>query len=158
MTTFDPSEIFTLAQSLTQDYTSEAADRNAIGRAYYACFLTARDQMFGLDQSRWNNSVSRQVSSRLPRRSRSRGSHNDIQNALATHQGIRPGQRKRLKDQLGELKDLRIQADYILDPTHSRTTNLHARYGVSGWEGLAHQAMALASNLLPDLRQVPTWN
>ena len=150
LTTFDPQGFFNLGQRLvTSSSGDEAGHRTAIGRAYYACFLTARDQQFGIDQRTLTTSVKK----RLKRR-KNLGSHEVIIVALSMNKSVRPVVAKRLSDQLGELKDMRIQADYFRDPSHRGTTSVFARYAVSDWLGLAHEAMTLASNLLPDLRKV----
>ena len=154
MTIFDPRGFFRLGQRLATSDTPDEADlRTAIGRAYYSCFLVARHQLFGIDGRGLTNSVKKRLSQ--GRRNKSPGSHEAVLLALSTNKRVRLGVAKRLADQLGELKDMRIQADYFRDPTHRETTIIFSRYSVTGWLELAHQAMTLASNLLPDLERIP---
>ena len=42
---FDPREFLALGESLASRETNEAGFRNAVGRAYYAVFLIARDRL-----------------------------------------------------------------------------------------------------------------
>ena len=43
MADFEPKAFLELASQITSQYKTQAAYRCAIGRAYYACFLTGRD-------------------------------------------------------------------------------------------------------------------
>lgn len=149
MTLFDPLEFFRLGQNLVTNGTAEAEYRTAVGRTYYACHLIARDRLFGTD----GRGITRQVRTQIAG-SRSAGPHEVIIKAVAQNPHLSPVQAKRLSDQLSELKDMRVQADYFRDPAHSRTTSIFAKYGVRDWSGLANAAMALASNLLPSLRHL----
>ena len=152
MTTFDPQGFFSLGQRLVTSNSSDEAElRTAVGRAYYACFLRARDQLFGIDARRLTASVRKRLN---PKRKKNLGSHEIIILALSMNKSVRPAVAKRLSDQLAELKDMRIQADYIRDPTDQRTTTVFARYAVSDWLGVAHHAMTLASNLFPVLKRI----
>ena len=156
---FDPADFFSLANLLVQSPSNEAQARSAISRAYYACYLTARDQMFGVDHRQLTDPVWSRISQAAGlRRARRAGSHEVIILALAQNANIRtPGLAKQLSDSLDQLKGQRVQADYYRDPSHQNTVALFAQHSVSDWSGLGHQALALAAQLLPDLRRVPSF-
>lgn len=83
------------------------------------------------------------------------GDHEAVIRALAQHPKLRPGKAKVLSDNLGLLKDLRVQADYKLD---SLSPELVQKYSVKDWKGLAHVSLTFASQLLPSLKgEVPPW-
>ena len=134
-----------------QNYTGEAAFRTSIGRAYYSCFLTARDQLFNIDAANLTRRIFRSLN--LPRGN----SHEAVIKALANHPSIQPARAKRLSDQLRQLKDNRIQADYTRDPQNPRRASVFATHQVTDWSGLAHVSMILASNLILDLKSIPIF-
>lgn len=93
--TFDPSEFLRVANELAETVDDEARLRTAIGRAYYAVFLRARDKV-GL--RRHQRHIHGQVIGRL----------RDTDRSAA--------------DQLDKLETLRGEADYDLDvqdPLHN---------------------------------------
>jgi hypothetical protein len=145
----DPLDFFRLGEPLVTNGSSEAEYRTAIGRSYYACLLLARDQLFGTDGRQITAQVRTQIAG-----ARNAGSHEVIIKAVAQNSHLRRAQAKRLSDQLSELKDMRVQVDYFRNPLHRGTVSIFAAYGVGDWSGLANAAMALASNLLPSLRQL----
>jgi hypothetical protein len=87
-TPFDPIRLLHLARNLANGQTDEAILRTAVGQAYYAVFLIARDEARIDKRDRW-------------------GQHD------RTHDAIR---RKSLRAgaDYASLKDLRVQADYYL--------------------------------------------
>ena len=85
--TFNPSEFLRLANELARDNSDEAKLRSAVGRAYYAVFLQARESL-GLSGNR--RRIHRLVIGRLKGTDRSAG------------------------DQLDKLETLRGEADYEL--------------------------------------------
>jgi len=99
----------------------------------------------------------RQLTGAIRRRltgKRQAGSHEVIIEAIKQHPQVMPIRGKRLADQLAELKDMRVQADYYRDPMNRGTTSIFATYNVSDWSGLSKAAMTLASNLLPELQRL----
>ena len=91
--TFDPNDFLRIAYELGQEADDEAKLRTAVGRAYYAVFLRARERL-GIRQRRY---VHRLVIGALRRSDRAAG------------------------DQLDKLEQLRGFADYDLvvnDPIH----------------------------------------
>ena len=155
---FNPRSFFGLAQKLLTSTPDEAECRTAITRAYYSCFLVARDQMFDIDQSRLTSGKRKRISRiASSKRTRQLGSHDLIIAAVANHGTLKAARAKRLSDQLSELRDMRVQADYFRNPQNPNTVSVFARYAVSDWEALAHFAMTLASNLLPDLQRIPRF-
>ena len=148
MPVFDPADFFTLAQALITDSSSEASVRSAIGRAYYACYLTARDELYGIDATRLTNSEKKRLVPKSP------SVHGAVRVAVATNRNLKPGKAKRLADQLSQLFELRKLADYERDSLGPGITQGFGAHGVSDWAGLSHQAMSIAANLLPELRQL----
>jgi hypothetical protein len=49
---------------------------------------------------------------------------------------------------------MRIAADYYRDPTSQYASNILNKHNVGDWDGLASAALALTSNLLPELQQL----
>ena len=148
---FNPMDFLSVGENLIAGAPKEGEYRTVIGRAYYSCFLVARDQLFGVDQRRLTPKLKR----RLTRKGKLAGVHEVILIALASHPGLRPGQQMRLSSQLGQLKDMRVHADYMRHP--GTTASALTKYGVRDWDGLAHFAMTLASNLIADLRKLPRF-
>jgi hypothetical protein len=99
---FDPLEFLALARTLTDLGENEANLRTAVGRAYYAVFLVAR-QRTGVSAA-------------------SGSAHGDVVRALSAHD-------RALADQLGRLRRLRNVADYELVPIttvdRNRAKNWH---------------------------------
>ena len=65
--------------------------------------------------------------------------------------------RKRQKDYLGTLKALRTAADYRHSDSDPIVRKLFAQYRVTDWEGLAVQALTVASQALPELALHPKF-
>ena len=146
MTIFDPADLFSLAQSLLGSTDTEASHRTIIGRVYYSCHLTARDQMYGIDGIGLTKSVKRKLGTN--------GDHEAVIRAIPTVMRVTQSKAKRLADQLGQLREMRESADYLLDSGGTQMTSVFAKHKVSSWLDLAKAAMALGSNLLPELRRL----
>ena len=118
---------------MANDAENEADHRSAINRAYYACHLTARDALFGVDAgggrrpSHWAviNSVDKAPSG-----------HWD---ALLLH----------------ALKMMREVADYVTNSLHPEVRRAFEESQVEDWEGLAAAALAVAGEIVPRLRRLP---
>lgn len=156
MQIFDPSEFFRLGQRLIRAWDDDATYRTTIGRAYYSCFLHARDAMFGSDGIGLTSKLKKQILRAANKKSG--GDHEAVVLALSQHKKVRPGKAKVLSDQLGQLKALRVQADYKLDSLSPELVRLFSDYSVKDWKGLAHTSLTLASQLLPSLKsEVHRW-
>jgi hypothetical protein len=63
-----------------------------------------------------------------------------------------------MSDQLGQLKNFRLQADYVRDNSSQKLALMLRNYSATNWHDLANAAMALASQLLPSVNnKVPRW-
>lgn len=125
---FDAERFFTLASRLAR-YGSEEEDyRCAVSRVYYACFLIARDNLFGNGGARASESTHRTVIDAIPD--------------------------ARVSRRLNELREMRVQADYYTNPQHRRTRAIFKRHRVSTWAGLAEKSVALAEEVLPALKEL----
>jgi hypothetical protein len=128
--------------------------RAVIGRAYYACWLTARDRLWGTD-----GRPTPEQERRFPRKhGRPLGSHEQVIEALGINRSLPSlAKRKRQKDQLGSLKALRNAADYRHSDTSSEVRKLFTQYSVSTWAKLAEQALVIATEALPELQTHPKF-
>ena len=132
----DPASLLVLAERLLDSIDAdETACRTAVNRAYYACHLTARDRLYGLDARRHG-----------PRRP----SHTAILEAVRTR--LTPEQRNKFR----RLKRMREIADYIRDSAHPEVQTVFARESVATWSDIADVALATARDLLPLLQTMPT--
>ena len=129
----DPELFLVQAQRLARTAENEADHRSAINRAYYACHLTARDALFGVDAG----------GGRRP-------SHwaviNSVDRAHGRHQDAR---------RLRELKAMREAADYVTDSSHPDVQRVFAESRVADWASLVARALAVAGALVPRLRALP---
>ena len=129
----DPELFLGQARRLANDAENEADYRSAINRAYYACHITARDALFGVDAgggrrpSHWAviNSVDKAPSGRWDARL------------------------------LQALKMMREVADYVTDSSHPEVRRAFEESQVADWEGLAAAALAVAGEIIPRLRRLP---
>lgn len=128
----DPVDLFRVAEQLTAQG-GEAECRTAINRAYYACHLSGRDRLLGLDAGR------------LARRP----SHLAVIDAVRTRAG------RDASEALYRLKRMREIADYVRDSEHAEVRALFAQQGVSDWSELADVADAITRDLLPLLQAIP---
>ena len=131
---FDPGLFFDQAERLAQSGASEEDYRTAVSRAYYACHLTARNRLFGVDARDWDASGKRP-------------SHVTVIGAVREALAIRE-----VLEGMGRLKVARERADYVCDPLHPEVRELFDDFAVDGWAGMAHEAITLARDLLPHLR------
>ena len=127
---FDPERFLALASRLVQRGGEEEDYRCAVSRAYYACFLTARDKLLENDGTRMRASESM---------------HRAVIDAIPD---------ARVSRRLDALRELRIQADYYTNPQHRRTRAVFKRHRVNSWASLAEQSLALAEEILPTLREL----
>jgi hypothetical protein len=128
----DPLHLAVLAERLLADTDrDEATCRTVINRMYYACHLTARDRIYGLDART---------------SPRPRPSH------VAVVQGIRDRLDDEVADRLLALKRMREVADYVRDSEHPEVRSTFANAGASDWSELAAEALLVARDLLPLLR------
>ena len=129
----DPELFLGQARRLANDAENEADYRSAINRAYYACHLTARDALFGVDAG----------GGRRP-------SHWAVINSVyKTPSGHWDARRLR------RLKRMREVADYVTDSLHPEVQRVFERNQVVDWEGLAAAALAVAGEVVPRLRRLP---
>ena len=133
---FDPELFFSQAERLAQPNLGEEDYRTAVSRAYYACHLTARDRLFGIDAVDWGAQGGRPSHYAV------------IAASVASSAGGIDGRPFRW------LKQMREKADYVRDPDHPEVRQMFANYGVRDWAGLASEALVIARNLLPVLRQL----
>lgn len=132
---FDPELFFSQAERLAQPGGGEEDYRTAVSRVYYACHLTARDRMFGVDAANWGQD--------------GRPSHYAVISAAVASPVPRvDGER------FNRLKLMREKADYVCDPAHPEIQELFSEYHVQDWAELANEALVIARNLLPYLRQL----
>ncbi len=129
---------------------SEAALRSAISRAYYAVFLTARDQLFGADGSRLIGPKRKELGKKFRRKnSRHPGSHDIVIFAVTE---VRPSAALKpivLAQQIEQLKEARVCADY-----HFTEHNLQG-LPYDNWRECATKSVELASQLLASARRLP---
>ena len=129
----DPELFLGHAHRLARTAENEADHRCAVNRAYYACHLTARDALFGVDAG----------GGRRP-------SHAAVIKSIAAHPGGAED-----ADGLQELKAMREAADYVTDSLHPDVQRVFAESGVSDWPSLASRALTVADALIPRLRTLP---
>ena len=129
----DPELFLVQARHLARTAENEAAYRSSINRAYYACHLTARDALFGVDA-----------------RGDRRPSHRTVINSVANTPGLRQDARM-----LRRLKRMREVADYVTDSSHPEVQAVFVDSRVDDWAGLATRALAVAGALIPRLRALP---
>jgi hypothetical protein len=141
---FDPAGFYRLAQVLVANTHDEASLRSSIGRAYYACHLTARDSIFGVDHNQLSSTA-------RGREFKNLSDHHLVIRAVGEHSNAKGGAGKRMADQMLQLKEMREGADYYRDPSGRVVGSIFTKYDVRTWEELANQAMAIASNILPEL-------
>lgn len=156
---YDPDDMFRLANhmftSSLPSVQQETFCRAVIGRVYYACYLTARDRLWGVD----GRPTSTQEH-RLPRGHGGRrlGLHERDIEALGVNPSVPShAKRKHQKDFLSALKALRTAADYRHSDTHPDVQKLFNQYRVTTWDKLAEQALVLGSQLLPELATHPRF-
>ena len=133
---FDPNLFFAQAERLILAAVGEEDYRTAVGRIYYCCHVDARDAMFGDDAANW----------RGPGR---RPSHRAV--ILAAERTLP----RRSADDFRHLKEMREMADYVRDPAHPEMQALFASHNARDWADLADEALVIARDLLPLLRQLP---
>ena len=140
------------SEAIRNEQSSEGALRTAIGRAYYAVFLTVRDQLFGPDGTRLTRTIRKRLRKRFRQARRwDPGSHDLVIFAITD---ITPTVTLRplgLSQQVSQLKEARIHADYYFTLDNLR--------GIpkDSWREYADESIALASQLLPVARKLPSY-
>ena len=127
MADFNAREFFELGSQIANVYHSACAYRTAIGRAYYACFLTGRD---AVSRKGWFSPSQR------------RDDHSAVRRAL--------GERgpSGVADKLRDLSEMRDHADYHTAPEGS------CRYCESEDGESWQRALVIASDILPKLKAI----
>ena len=127
---FDAERFLVLAARLVHHGSEEADYRCAVSRAYYACHLSARNALFGIDGAKMKASES---------------PHGLVISAISD---------KTIAVKLDELRELRIQADYYTNPRHRRARAVFRKYRTNEWSDLAKRALALATEIWPALTEL----
>ena len=125
---FDPERFYTQARRLVLHSGEEEDYRSAISSAYYSCYLTARNNLFGVDGARMRAEESL---------------HWFVVSAITE---------KRVSDKLNQLRQMRVQADYYTNPQNRRTRAVFKLHRVNSWAGLAGRSLEIAQELLPVLK------
>ena len=139
--------------AITNSQSNEGELRTAIGRAYYAVFLTARERLFGSDEVRLTRPLKNRLRKKFKRHQRSDpGSHDliifaitDINNPPRTLKPLV------LAQQLTQLKVARTHADYNFALNRLRTIQKQT------WREYAEESVQLASILLGRARTLPPY-
>ena len=137
---FDPELFFAQAERLAQPGADEEDYRTAVSRVYYACHLTARNRLFGVDAAGWD------PSGRRP-------SHWAVMGAVAASLAASRTD-ERIVERMTRLKLAREKADYVCDLLHPEVQEVFDDYNVGDWAGLANEELNLARSLLPFLREL----
>ena len=132
-TVFDPTVFLQVARDLNTNATNEAEWRTAVGRAYYALFILARDRLFpGPTPPRSiRRRAARGRSARIP-------IHQAVLNEVASRSTA-------TGSQLQKLHDLRIEADYCRTPS---------RPAWADWPKNSQDAILIANNILARIRAI----
>ena len=130
----DPSEWLEHAERMRSLDDAEIAHRTAVNRAYYACHLAARDQLYGVDAHR-----------QLGRRP----SH------IAVIRAVRAQLNEQAANRLHRLKLMREAADYIRDSDHPEVQAAFVRERAATWSDFAAAAIESATDLLLVLDDMP---
>lgn len=131
---------------------SEGYLRSAISRAYYSTYLTARDQLFGPDGIGLNRKLRNVLTTKFKKnRNRTPGSHDIVLFAITDLKGTNIIHPLVLYQQIDELKEARTHADY-----HFTDSNL-ASLPYASWSDYANKMVALASQILPVTRRLPSY-
>lgn len=142
-----------LATEIVQNSQSpEEALRTAISRAYYSVYLTARDRLFGADGIGLTKSIRKKLGRRFSKKPQLYpGSHESILFALADLPASSIITPVALSQQIRLLKVARVHADY--DFTIGNLKDIP----YDTWSVYANHMVALASQLLPDARRLPSY-
>lgn len=150
---FDPDGFFNFAGTIVRDpNANDAALRSAISRAYYAVFLTARDALFGIDELSCTKAVKKKIAKNHHIYYGIKSKHP----YLATHQRVifsvlDKTNNITLHQQLEQLKEARVRADYIRNDTCLLEVNKQS------WRDYAKETMQLATLVLPITKRLPSY-
>jgi len=147
---FDPEQFFKFATVIVGDANAnEAALRSAISRAYYATFLVSRERLFGLDGVGLTKATKKRIIKKfrlVHKKKREPGTHEIISFAI-----FDKTKKVTLSQQLEQLKDARVNADYKL------SEDVLLDVGKSSWKAYAEETMQLASQVLPLAKTLPSY-
>jgi len=130
----------------------EAALRTAISRAYYSVYLTVRDRLFGCDGVGLTNNVKKKLEKRIKQRGLSTGSHANVISAVALLPAKGITTPMTLSQQIDELQDARIHADYNFGIDKLKDVPYNT------WLEYSEKMVALASQLLPATKRLPSFD
>ncbi|MBI2857536.1 MAG: hypothetical protein HYX90_00540 [Chloroflexi bacterium] len=146
-------ELLRLASEIVRDGKSgEGALRTAVSRSYYAVFLTVRNRLFGADGSQLTRAVRKELERKFRQRfERYPGSHDVFLMAVTevSAKGLRP---LTLYQQLEELKEARIHADYHF--TEEKLSGIPYK----DWLEYADHMVAFASQIFPVAKTLPPYS
>ena len=147
------TEFLELASRILRDsQAQEGAMRTAISRSYYSVYLTVRDRLFGPD-GRGLRRLERKLTRKFRRkRKRALGSHELVLFAITDFSPTALMRPLTLYEQIDELKEARVHADY-----HFTDENLKD-IPYDAWSEYADRMVALASQILPVARQLPSYS
>lgn len=138
------------ADATRNQHSSEGTLRTAISRAYYAVFLTVRDQLFGPDGARLKSETEKKLRKKFwQKHKRNPGSHDLVIFAIADIKPTTTLRPQVFSQQVSQLKEARVHADY-----HFTLDNLKD-IPKDNWREYAEESVELASQLLPVARRLP---
>ena len=145
------NEFLSLASYVIKTKQCEGSCRSAISRAYYAVFLTARDRLFGPDESRLTKPKKKKLRKSFKKSAgHNPGSHELVIFAIADLNIKGPIRPIMLSKQMNQLREARIHADY-----HFTQDNL-SQIPYNTWEEYAEQNIKLATKLLEVAKSLPS--
>ncbi len=124
METFDPFLFLDYASNIATSDHSEVALRTCVGRAYYALYLFTRERLLE------RGIITRQKLDKSP--------HGSVIDGLKRLNRTAGGK-------LGQLFDLRLQADYFLQPSRPHYAN---------WQNNWQDASNIAQDLRPKIERI----
>jgi hypothetical protein len=147
---FNPEQFFKFAAAIVGDVNAnEAALRSAISRAYYATFLVSREKLFGLDGVGLTKTTRKKITKKFKLvhgKKREPGTHEIISFAI-----LDKTNKLALSQQLEQLKDARVNADYKL------SEDVLLDVSKSSWKAYAEETLQLASQVLPLVKTLPSY-
>ena len=114
-------------------------------------YLTVRDQLFGPDETWLTQSKRKQLQKKFGKGKRPPGSHELVILAITDIKATGTMGPLVLSQQVSQLKEARVHADY-----HFTLVNLN-RIAEESWREYAEKSVALASQLLPVARLLPSY-
>ena len=139
------------AEAVRSDQSDEGTLRSAISRSYYAVYLTVRDRLFGNDGTRLSGTTYRKLREKFRQNRRKDPRSHDLVIFAISETSAPNMLRLTLSQQLDQLKDARVDADYRFEPANLR------HVPETTWREYASKNVALASMLLPQARRLPPY-